>query len=368
MISLRSPKILVLAIHCIGDSLLTTCQVASLKKAFPSGNIDVLVTARGAMVYDSNPEVNKVICLPQKMGLKQYWRYLLKQFRSYDFVVNEQTSDRSAIYSWILGRRRLGIINPSEKSAWLKKLVYTDFVLEQEQYEHKIMRNLRMLSPLNIASYPSVVSPQQRIPSELIVKLPQDYIVVHAPSSNTIKQWPESSWIKLIDGLVARGYNIVLTGADSERDKQIVTSVLSGIQASEQVFSLVGQLNFAQTGTLLEQSIGFIGPDSGPGHLAAGFNIPIISIISVAPASVWSPWPKNAVIPKRASSIYQDRIPVIQENNNVTVLQSDRACVPCYQDLCKYVDQPYSPCLTDISVEQVLNATLDKLDHREPNS
>jgi heptosyltransferase-3 len=352
-ISTNVQKILVIATHCIGDSLLSTCLTRSLRNAYPQAEIDVLVTDRGRMVFNGNTDISNLISIPLKPKPKDYLRLIKHYFRAYDVVVNDRQTDRTAIYSWVFGKRRLGIVDLQEKSAWFKKWVYTDYVFEQGNYEHRLSRNLRILEPLDIPKKAIVVSPEAELPTHIIEKLPKQYIVVHTPSSNEIKQWPVEYWQQSITQLLNLGYRIVLTGANSDRDRQIVAQISKTLDGDW--INVAGELSLAQTSTLIKHSMGFVGPDSGPGHMASGYPIPIVSIISVAPASMWSPWPYDLPV-NETENIYKNRIPVKQIINNVAVLQSERSCVPCYKNKCQISDDFYSPCLQDISAQRLVDA------------
>ncbi|QIA64472.1 LPS biosynthesis protein [Vibrio astriarenae] len=345
-------RILVLATHCIGDSLLVTTLTRSLRRKYPDAQIDVLVTPRGRLIFELNSDVNQVIDFPQRPKPKDYFQFL-RQFGRYDLVVNERVTDRTAIYCLLFGRFRLGVVDEHFGGAWFKKRIYNHHILERQNNEHKMSRMARMLDKIDVEIEPLLVAPQEALPKSVVEQLPSQYLVVHAPSSNEIKQWPVEHWQETLSLLLESGYHIVLTGAPSERDTNIVNSLVSYFPDQSRLVSLLGKLSLPQTATLIKQSLGFVGPDSGPGHLASGFPVPIISVISVAPASKWSPWPYEMPV-DRSTNLYHNRIPVKQVHNNVAVLQSERDCVPCDGSKCRISDGIYSPCLTDITPKQVV--------------
>ncbi|ARP39479.1 glycosyltransferase family 9 protein [Vibrio syngnathi] len=351
-------KILVVATHCIGDSLLISAFTHSLRKAFPTATIDVLVNARGEMVFGTNPDVDSLVEIPPRASIKDYYR-ILKAHGRYDLVINEMLNDRTAIYSFIFGKKRLGAIDESLSGAWVKKLIYTHYIKEQHRFEHKMSRVARMLDTIDVNCIARLVSPEELLPSAVQKRLPSNYIVVHAPSSNEIKQWPVSYWVEVINRLISTGYNIVLSGAKLERDETIVEQIISQVPESNQLVSVLGELSLAQTSVLIKHSDGFVGPDSGPGHLASGYSIPIVSIISVAPASMWSPWPYEEPIDV-TNNLYSNGVSS-QRVANIRLVQSERNCVPCYKNRCQISDDVYSPCLQDIKPDNVVSAVLEMM-------
>ncbi|USD41273.1 glycosyltransferase family 9 protein [Vibrio sp. SCSIO 43135] len=358
-------KILVIATHCIGDSLLVTVFTHSLRAAYPDATIDVLVNSRGKAVFESNPDIDNVVEISRRAKLGEYLR-LLRDFGRYDLTVNERLNDRTLIYSLLFGRKRLGPVHNKLKGAWLRRWAYNFHITERDTFEHKMSRMARMLDLIDVDVIPRLVSPEETIPLHVMKRLPERYVVIHTPSSNEIKQWPVEHWSLVIEHLLTLGYKIVLTGAPSSRDRDIVKGVLEAIPnpSHSQLYNALGDLTLAQMSMLIKNSDGFIGPDSGPGHMASGFPIPIITLISVAPASVWAPWPYGMSVSRHVNLYTNGRLPM-QRQGNVMVLQSIRGCVPCFKNKCAISDDVYSPCLQDITPDQVVRAIQEMIPLKE---
>ncbi|CAH0528968.1 glycosyltransferase family 9 protein [Vibrio hippocampi] len=354
-------KILLLANHCIGDSLFVTTFSRSLRARYPDAQIDVLVDTRGKMVFSTNPDVSNVISLSRRPNVKECLG-VLREYGRYDLVVNERQNDRPTLYSFLFGRERLGVLPKPPAVAKFRRKINTHAIFEHGNREHRMSRMARMLEAINVPVVPKLVSPYEAIPESVLAKLPKKYLVIHTPASNEIKQWSVDYWVETIKQLIAAGYNLVLTGAPGGRDAKIVGEIVGEIASQygehPQLFNLIGELTLAQTSALIKASMGFVGTDSGPGHLASSYNVPIISIISVAAASEWSPWPYEHPIDGN-KNLWSNRIPVKQVIGNVTVLQSDRDCVPCSGNSCKISDDLHSPCLNDITPQRVVAAVLD---------
>ncbi len=65
----RQSRILVIALRRLGDVLLTTPLIRSIRQAWPSATIDVLVFADTAPILAGNPDIDHVIAIPPKPGL-----------------------------------------------------------------------------------------------------------------------------------------------------------------------------------------------------------------------------------------------------------------------------------------------------------
>ena len=54
-------RILIITLRRVGDALLTTPLVRSLRRAWPDAKIDVLVFARTAGIFEGNPDIDHII-------------------------------------------------------------------------------------------------------------------------------------------------------------------------------------------------------------------------------------------------------------------------------------------------------------------
>jgi heptosyltransferase-3 len=345
-------KILLLSTNSIGDCLLATSLSHSLRKAYPNAKIDVLVSHQaGRAVFLNNLDINEILILNKKPTKQEYWSFIKTNWKKYDLVVNERATDRTALYAFLAGKKRIGTVDSNNSGIFLKKLIYNKYVPESQQNVHRLTRNLRILEPLGIKKYPVVIS---HVDSSLDIhnelKLPKSYLVIHCPSSIELKQWPVIHWSNLVRMLIEAGYFIVLTGGPSEQEKTLVEEVIKD-QQKNKLLNLSGKLDFPQLAAVIKNSQAFIGPDCGPGHLASSFGIPIFSIFGPIPISLWAPYP---IKDKDDESNFKNRI-AIQTISNVTVFQSERECVPCYKNDCDIKKGNYSVCLEDITPQNVFD-------------
>jgi len=58
------PRILVVALRRLGDVLLTTPLIRSIRRAWPDATLDVLVFADTAGILESNPDIDRVVAMP----------------------------------------------------------------------------------------------------------------------------------------------------------------------------------------------------------------------------------------------------------------------------------------------------------------
>jgi len=118
--AMRAPRtIVVLTLRRLGDVLLTTPLVRSLRRAYPEATIDVVVYAGQEGMLQGNPDCSNVIAVDPYPDRRGYARLLRRLWRRYDLALTTQTNDRSHLYAWLFGRQRVGLVpDLGWSSAW----------------------------------------------------------------------------------------------------------------------------------------------------------------------------------------------------------------------------------------------------------
>src|SRR5512137_2816374 len=93
-------RILIISLRRIGDLLLTTPLIRSLRRAWPGSEIDVLVFANTAGILAGNPDINRVIATPQRPRMAESARLFAQLWRSYDIAVSTQSGDRPTAFAF----------------------------------------------------------------------------------------------------------------------------------------------------------------------------------------------------------------------------------------------------------------------------
>jgi heptosyltransferase-3 len=101
-----NPRVLVVALRRLGDVLLTTPLIRSIKRAFPAASIEALVFAGTEGILAGNPDLAGVIAIPQRPGAGETLALLRRLARRYDIALSTQTGDRPTMLAWIDCRQR----------------------------------------------------------------------------------------------------------------------------------------------------------------------------------------------------------------------------------------------------------------------
>jgi len=104
------PKILVVTLRRLGDVLLATPLLRTLRQGCPGASLDVLVFAGSERILKGNPDVDRVLTMPERPSLAQTLRLIAHLWRRYDLAVCTQSGDRPTFMTLLAGRRRVGLV------------------------------------------------------------------------------------------------------------------------------------------------------------------------------------------------------------------------------------------------------------------
>jgi len=154
------------------------------------------------------------------------------------------------------------------------------------------------------------------------------FLVFHVTAGYASKEWEPDAMARTMELARKSGLGqIVVIGTEAERPA--IGRVLRHLQSPVRV--LAGCTTLPQLSALLHQATGFIGHDSGPGHLAVASGTPSVLLFSgVNDLSAWGPW----------------------SDDGVRVLTSAVPCSPCGLAICNRDHE----CMRGITPEGVLEA------------
>ena len=99
-----SPRaVLVIVTRRIGDVLLATPLIRSVKQAWPEAALDVLVFEGTEGVIAANPDVRRIVTVPQRPRLARHLALLAGCWRRYDVALSLVPGDRPTFYAFVAG-------------------------------------------------------------------------------------------------------------------------------------------------------------------------------------------------------------------------------------------------------------------------
>jgi heptosyltransferase-3 len=357
-------RILLIATRQIGDVLLATPLLRSLRRAYPTAVIDVLVYKNKGSMLEGNPDCNEIIPVVEHPNRMEYGVLLKRIFRHYDLAVSTQANDRGHIYAFLAAPQRVGLIPDLGRQSIWKRWSCRSWALLDNIDTHTVVQNLRLAERMGIQKHFELVPPSNPdavalIASVLPSPLPARLVVLHPFPMWRYKRWTEAGWRALIEWFHAAGYFVVITGGPDAPERAFCESLAS----DERTASISGRLPLSALPALLAKAELFVGPDTSITHLAAACGVPTLAIYGPSNPVKWGAWP---VACHTDPSPWEMRAQPWQRHGNVLLLQASAPadlgdCLPCREEGCDRHKGSASRCLENLPAAIVIAAARELL-------
>lgn len=353
-------RVLFVAGPALGDILLATPLMASIRRQRPDARIDVLVYNGQAGILEGNPDIDGVLTASKHPGFREYIRLLRRIRRRYDIAISNKQTDRAVAYAWVAGRMRIAVVPPC-RDAW-KRWCMSAWVPYDHDGTHTLQQNnalgaLLGLEPLYEPRLPTASDSAQVIDKALAsTSAGRPFAVLHPNPGLPYKRWNLSGWIDVARYLERRGISVVVTGGGTESEMTYLRAVIRDMP--QPVVNLAGKLRLADLTELLGRCALYVGTDTVATHMAAAIGVPTIALFGPESPRVWGPWPHRYVDDEAPFSGSGD-----QRVGNVWLVQSAQPCNTCRQGYCVRRSSRGRNCnlMQTLAGTQVVNALDDVL-------
>lgn len=352
--ALMPQKILVIALRYLGDVLLATPLIHSLKVAYPTARIDVLVYTNTAGMLQGNPDIDRIITQSAKPRGTELWALIAKIVRRYDLAVSTQTGDRPILFTLLAAPFRIAPVPPKGTKGWWKRLLVQRWVMFDDEHTHTVLQHLKLVDLLGVPKHYALIPPQtDELPKLPFLTEKSAFVVLHICPQWLYKRWTVAGWIEVGRYLSSQGFKVVLSGGAAPDELAYIAEVAA--QLPNDSVNIAGRVSLAELSGIIAKAHLFIGPDTGVTHLAAATGVPVIALFGPTNPVKWAPWPVD---------YQQDKNPFKKQGslqiNNVYLMQGIGDCVPCHLEGCDRHQQSHSQCLEALLPSRV-KAVIDQI-------
>jgi ADP-heptose:LPS heptosyltransferase len=297
------PKILLLQLQQVGDSMAVSPLIRALHQRYPDMMLDVLASPAAQAVHRKSPHVHAM-------------RTAARGIR-YDCVLAcvNQVSFRYALIAALTGaRRRLGFDVGGAGFLFTRRMSIPPGM-------NVLKANMLLAAALDADATNPVEEfwfddADREAAARLVPEQP--YVVIHPGSNWQSKTWYADRWAAVADALAPLVPVFVGTAAEAP----LVDEIGRGI-------SLVGKTDLCQLGAVMERAELCITTDSGPRHIAGALGRPLVTVMSsLDEPSRWT-----------------------FDRPNEIVLRTDPPCAACLLSYCSH-----RTCMDRVTVDAVLSA------------
>jgi len=345
-------SVLVVTTQRLGDVLLATPLLRSLRRAWPQANLSALVFDDTRSVLERNRDIDEIITVPRRPSRPAHLRLMRSLWRRYDLAVSTGAGDRPSLYAWMAGRRSVGFVLPGAGQAWKRHLLDACVAFDDID-SHTVVANLRLADALGIARCYDVCldwsDGDAKGVDQALGDDPPPYAVLHMSAKFNYKNWHAEGWARLGAWLIEQGMHIVFTGSPEPSERAAIAGVRGCLPAAASC--AMTDFSLSQVAYLLSRAQLVISPDTVISHAAAAVGTPTITLFGPSNPIKWGPWPGGV---QTDPSPY--RLRGSQRIGNVFLLQGEGACVPCRLEGCDRHTASFSRCLQTLPAERVIEA------------
>ena len=296
-------KILIVRFKQIGDSLLATPILESLKKTYPDSQIDYVVYDHIAPLFEGHPAIDNVISITKEERINPL-KYIMKVWKvtrnKYDIIIDIMSTPKSELFT-LFGRSaeyRIGRWKPK------RGYTYTHSIREPKVSRDKVDKFLHMLKPLEEAgekivydtTYRVVLNDEEktRLRGRMMkagVDFTRPVFAFAINSRRPEKIWNPENMKKLITAILDK-YNACGIFYYSTDEKEFAKNMHRELGNREDIFSNIETKSIKELAMLLANCDMFIGNEGGPRHIAQGLDILSFAIFS--PRAEKKEWLSNA--------------------------------------------------------------------------
>ena len=315
-------KILVINLMHLGDLMLVTPALRTLRKNFPNSHIALLADKKLADLVICNKHIDECILIDKKgtdNHLPAFIKFVFKiRAEKFDLVINLHRNERaSAIAAFSGAQKIVGYSKPGFSFFFDKvmpnpsvarhlrngfKTQYVPGSQHQVKSHFDVLRDavgietiddggLEMWIPKSVEEYTSKIFHENFSANDKV-------IAFNIGASWNTKRWLDSYFAECADRLIEDNYGIVFLGGPM--DIEIVNNCIAKMnhKDSGKVKIFTGKLTLAQVAGILDNCVLFLTTDSGPMHIGVARNIPIVTMFGASPVPGFYPYDSKDILIK----------------------------------------------------------------------
>jgi lipopolysaccharide heptosyltransferase II len=338
--SQRPSRILITRMKFIGDVVLTTPIIRSVRLAYPDAYIAYLAEKNAASLLEQNPHLNEII--PFDFGrptvIEQTGVAFLLRRRRLDLVIDLFGNPRTALLTYLTGAQTR--VGPARSG---RGKLYTIQVRDDGLPKTAIEFHNQYLRAAGITPVPSrteiFLSEDERREARIYLQwLDSDrsdasvpIVGIHPGATWPAKRWEPEKFAALADVIKAKlGARIIVTAGPG--DDEAVGEVVAHSFADVKVLRA---LPLRQLAAIISTCSVYVSNDAGPMHISAAVGTPTIGIFGPGEENIWFPYSRE---------------------DGHEALRKDVPCHPCNLDFCNREGELYMECMKLLSVEEVFQS------------
>ena len=342
LISDNIQSITVVKLDHIGDVILATPVIKSLRISFPGAKIRVVVGSWSKEVLCNNPNVDEIICydppwLDRSLLVRRSekteqnratMKYLIET--KHDLVVDLRRGDflhtafsSSLIHEYFLAYKT--------ESQFDRLITHGISVTDKEHVTDQQIKLLKCLGLKTSKTSELYSSEEDEVWAENQLSSDNPKVAIFTGAGVPTKKWPEVKFLTLVHRLHKLGIQLVLVGGKEE------SVFAQKISKQIKLINLCGKTSLSQLTSVLKRVLLLVSNDSAPVHVASAVGTKVVVITKPNAKVEFAPVGTGNAIISRSRCVWECNCPGFLFNSHRSTPK-----------MCK--------CINSISVEEVESA------------
>ncbi len=309
----------------IGDAVLLSPLIQSIKRKYPAIHITVLAERRNFGIFSLASGVDRILCYDQPGDFITALRC------NYDAVIDTEQSHRlSAVLSrFISAQFKIGFDTNERRRMFTHTIPYSHDDYEYTSFTHLLKPlGIEDESPALEVPFLSVsVADDIKAAGLLESHLIEPFITIFPGASIPERHWGAERFRMVAELLSVFGIRTVVVGSSDDHQQG---AVIAGGGLAQ---NLAGLTSLSETAAVIQRSALLLSADSGVLHIAVGLDVPTVSLFGPGRTKKWAP-----------------------QGDRHVVINKSLPCSPCTT----FGTTPPCPikaqCMRDVTVDEVVNA------------
>jgi len=338
--ALSNFKILIIKFSSLGDIILSTAALRSIKDKFGQNyKISFLIQEESKDVLLRCPYIDELLVCDlnnKDKGIKGILNLgAMLRKRNFDLVIDLQNNRKSHILSFLtLSQNRYGYDNKKLGFLLNHRIKDEKPLIDPISHQFRILKMMGVeLKDWRLELWPSEADDQyiEELLSSEWISANQKIVGINISASQRwlSKIWPQENMVRLCEELGSRDIRVVISG--TEKDLPQANALMSMVKNTK-LINACGKTTINQLACLIKRCKVYVSADSSPLHIAAAVGVPFVALF-------------GPTDPRRHLPMAGD----------CQVINKDLPCSPCYKTKCLS-----KKCMKLITAEEVLEA-IEKL-------
>lgn len=339
-------KILVINLMHIGDLLLVTPVLRTLRTNYPQAHVTLLADEKLEDLVKYNKNIDELLVIDKKGYHNKLANYLqfVRDIRSkkFDIVINLHANERASFLAAFSGGKKVVGYSTFGLGLFFSRTIENRKALKHQVHSHfDVLSETLGITKIDDRGIEMWLDDQaeqraEAIWNEAFGGRSEKVVGLNIGASWPTKRWRKEYYAQLADRLLDMGYGIAYYGGPM--DVAIVNETIRLMRNKEHSLlkTFTGKMTLLELAALLKKCNVLVTNDTGPMHVAVAMNVPLVSMFGPSPVPGFYPY-----------------------NDKSVVLKTPLDCHPCGKHQCPTQHE----CMWQIDVDVVMKYTLEQLEN-----